>query len=137
MKLTHPTTLGEELDLFEILRTNRMIAHLWCVEDVQSERPDLSADQAWEVLQAVERNLDSNYGWNWDDLRETAERLFPEAVVDEPSPPAPAEARQALANLVAALADVPITGFNRPLYDALHAAQRLLAAEETAPTADQ
>lgn len=137
MKLIHPSTPGEELDLFEILGANRMIAHLWCVEDVQSERPDLSADQAWEVLQAVERNLDSNHGWSWDDLRETAERLFPGEAVDEPSPSSPAEARQALANLVAALADVPITGFNRPLYDALHAAQQLLAAEETTPADNQ
>lgn len=126
MKLIHPSTPGEELDLFEILGANRMIAHLWCVEDVQSERPDLLADQAWEVLQAVDRSHDSNYGWSWDDLRETAERLFPVAVVDEPSPSSPTEARQALANLVAALADVPITHFDREVYTALQSARQLL-----------
>ena len=66
-----------ELDLVEILRTNRMIAHLFTTEDVQTQRPDLSADQAWEVLQAVERNLDSEYGIGWGDLRHTADELFP------------------------------------------------------------
>lgn len=125
MKLTYPTTPGEEFDLFEILRTNRMIAHLWCVEDVQRERPDLSADQAWEVLQAVERNLDSDYGIGWDDLRDTAERLFPPPVEEPLSSPAP-DPRQVLAELVAALGNVPITHFDPAAYTALQDARQLL-----------
>jgi hypothetical protein len=41
-------------------------------------RNDLTPDQAWEVLQAVERQHDCNYGITWDTLGITADELFPE-----------------------------------------------------------
>ena len=48
----------------------------WVIEDVQSVRPDLTDDQARQVLQAVERNHDATIGINWDVLDYHAETLF-------------------------------------------------------------
>ena len=44
----------------------RQIAHIWSIEDVQSIRPDLSEEQAWEVLQDVKIVIkDAELGINW------------------------------------------------------------------------
>ena len=51
----------------------------WSTEDVQSVRPDLSDDQAWQVLQAVEHDHDATIGVNWDVLECHAEMLFGDA----------------------------------------------------------
>ena len=52
------------------------IMSTWSIEDVQSVRPDLSDDQAMEVLGAVEGNFDANQGINWFKLEYHAEDLF-------------------------------------------------------------
>ena len=65
-----------ELDLHELLRQNRQIADLWSVQDVRSIRHDLNDEQAWAVLQQVERHLDSDHGITWDTLEQTAHDLF-------------------------------------------------------------
>ena len=49
----------------------------WHTEDVQEVRPDLSEEQAWEVLKAVKRGHDANNGVNWDVLEVWANELFP------------------------------------------------------------
>lgn len=59
-------------------KPDRTISIVWGVEDVQEERPDLTDDQAWEVLQRVKRYHDANIGINWDVLRTTADIMFPE-----------------------------------------------------------
>jgi hypothetical protein len=51
----------------------------WSTEDVQSVRPDLSDDQAWQVLQAVEHDHDANIGVNWNVLECHAKWLFGDA----------------------------------------------------------
>lgn len=66
-----------ELDIHELLARRRQIAHIWGIEDVQDVRPDLNDDDAWMVLQACERHLDSNYGLTWDTIEITADELFP------------------------------------------------------------
>ena len=50
---------------------------VWSTVDVQQVRPDLTDEQAWEVLQGVEHELDADMGVNWDTLRMVADELFP------------------------------------------------------------
>ena len=67
---------GTELDLHELLAGRRKIAAIWCIEDVQAVRPDLTDDQAWEVLQEAQRKQDATMGISWDTLEILAEDLF-------------------------------------------------------------
>lgn len=55
----------------------REINITWCIEDVQEERPDLSDEQASEVLQEVLDRHDANIGINWDFINHIAQHLFP------------------------------------------------------------
>lgn len=68
-KLTDP-------EIQDLLATRREIAVIWCIEDVQEVRPDLSEDQCWEVLEATRRYHDATIGINWDVLRCQADLLF-------------------------------------------------------------
>lgn len=67
-----------DLDVHELLAAQREIAVIWHVEDVQSVRPDLSDDEAWEVLQAAKKRHDAGIGINWDVLEHHADALYPE-----------------------------------------------------------
>ena len=49
----------------------------WHFTDVQDVRPDLTNDQAREVLQAVKHNEDANLGVTWETISIFAESLFP------------------------------------------------------------
>ncbi len=65
------------INLEELLAAHRLIAAgIWSVEDVREVRPDLTEDQAWEVLQECDRQKDSTQGMTWDTLRCVAEELF-------------------------------------------------------------
>jgi hypothetical protein len=66
-------------DIHELLAKHRQIAAIWSIEDVQSIRPDLSEEQAWEVLQQVDRRKDAELGITWLTLEMTAEDLFGDA----------------------------------------------------------
>ena len=68
-----------DVDIHELLANNQQIAAIWGIDDVQSIRPDLSDEQAWEVLQTVDHNKDAELGITWLTLRMTAEHLFGEA----------------------------------------------------------
>jgi len=73
------TTPGSDpVDAHEFLAKHRMIGVVWCIEDVQAVRPDLTDDQAWEVLQEVERKHDANWGICWITLEVVANHLFPQ-----------------------------------------------------------
>ncbi len=65
-----------EVDLEDLLSENRLIAQIWGVEDVRSIRPELNDDQAWDVLQQIEKNFDGNRGVTWDMIERTAYDLF-------------------------------------------------------------
>lgn len=54
------------------------IAIVWSVADVLEVRPDLTEDQAYEVLQTAKNKHDANLGINWDVLAIHAEWEFPE-----------------------------------------------------------
>ena len=59
------------------------LADDWHIEDVQAVRPDLTDDQAENVLEAVADNFDANYGINWDILRHWADELYSELEDDD------------------------------------------------------
>lgn len=58
------------------------IAIVWHIDDVLEVRPDLSREQAFEVLKQAKENHDANIGINWDVLTDCAERLFAEREED-------------------------------------------------------
>jgi len=78
--MNHSPTNHEPVDIslhvHEVLAKNRQIAIIWSIEDVQEVRPDLSEDQAWEVLQAVRSDHDATLGVSWETLEYEAQRLF-------------------------------------------------------------
>jgi hypothetical protein len=49
----------------------------WSIEDVQQIRPDLTDQQARDVLSHCERRFDASIGINWDILELHADELFP------------------------------------------------------------
>lgn len=61
-----------------LAQANDSIVISWGSEDVQEVRPDLTTDQAHEVLQRVLRCHDCNFGVTWDTLAIVANELFPE-----------------------------------------------------------
>ncbi len=71
------TTPGmTDSDIHAIHAKRREIADIWCIEDVQEVRPDLTEDQCWEVLEATRRYHDATIGINWDVLNCHAAILF-------------------------------------------------------------
>jgi hypothetical protein len=63
-------------DFHALLAERREIAVIWCTEDVQEVRPDLTEGQSWEVLEATKRYHDATIGINWDVLSCHAHMLF-------------------------------------------------------------
>lgn len=63
--------------ILQHLTRQRQIAIIWSSEDVQAQRPDLSRDQAWEVLLECERVHDAELGFTWLLIETVAEELFP------------------------------------------------------------
>lgn len=68
-----------ELDQFELVDKRYAIAIVWQVDDVLQARPDLTEEQALEVITRVEQCHDACIGVTWDTLDEFAGDLFPEA----------------------------------------------------------
>ncbi len=64
------------IDIDAYLAQRREIAVIWCIEDVQEVRPDLTEDQCWEVLQHARQEHDAGIGINWDVLECHAQMLF-------------------------------------------------------------
>ena len=50
----------------------------WCVDDVLNQRPDLTEDQACEVLALIADNFDAHIGINWYVIDWAAHDLFPQ-----------------------------------------------------------
>ena len=55
-----------------------LLISIWLAEDVLNVRPDLTREQAQQVLAAAERHHDANIGINWDFLEFHANLLFPD-----------------------------------------------------------
>lgn len=67
-----------DIDIHALLETRQQIAIVWSIEDVQHQRPDLTDEQAWDVLQQCKRAHDCNYGFTWDLIDYVADDLYPE-----------------------------------------------------------
>lgn len=63
--------------------TERAVLFTWCVDDVQSVRPDLNDGQAMQVLEYCHDQHDANIGMNWMFIEYTADDLFPKDGDDE------------------------------------------------------
>ncbi len=75
---------GLELSVHELLAGRKQIAAVWSVEDVQAIRPDLTGEQAWQVLQRADTRHDATLGITWDTLEIIAEDLFGPAPATDP-----------------------------------------------------
>jgi hypothetical protein len=64
------------IDVPELLAKSRTIAIVWTIEDVRKARPDLTEDQAWEVLEHARRVHDPDLGLTTGRLRDHALELF-------------------------------------------------------------
>jgi hypothetical protein len=64
------------IDINAYLAKRHQIAVTWCVADVLEVRPDLSDNEAWEVLQTAKKYHDCDCGITWDTLRIHADYLF-------------------------------------------------------------
>jgi hypothetical protein len=60
----------------DALTACNLIAVTWCIEDIQGIRPELSADQCWEVLEQAKDHHDAEIGINWSVLSCHADMLF-------------------------------------------------------------
>jgi len=73
----------QEIEIYTLSRgepmkkRKREICIGWSVEDVLEVRPDLTDEQAMEVLENVEENHDAGAGICWDTLEFWADRMFP------------------------------------------------------------
>lgn len=72
---------GARLEVRELLAARRQVAVVWSIEDVLGLRPDLTDDQAWEVLQQAYDVHDCEWGFTWTHLETVADEMFP----NEPS----------------------------------------------------
>jgi len=66
------------LYIHDLLIKHHQIATIWSIEDVHDVRPDLTDEQAWEVLEYVGRKHDAEWGITWTTLETVADDMFPE-----------------------------------------------------------
>ena len=71
-----PLDIEKPINIHALLAERQQVAIVWCIEDVQAVRPDLTNEQAWEVLKLAERYHDANIGINWDVLSCHADSRF-------------------------------------------------------------
>ena len=72
-----------ELDQYELVDKRYAMAIVWQIDDVLSIRPDLTEEQAGEVLGRVEDIHDASIGISWSTLETVADDLFPEGDGDD------------------------------------------------------
>lgn len=65
------------IDVQQLLRQRREVAVVWCVDDVKGVRPDLTDDQAWEVLERCYDKHDCEWGFTWTYIQDVAGIMFP------------------------------------------------------------
>lgn len=72
-----------QLDIHDLMAKQRMIADIWSIEDVQSQCERLTDDEAWSVLQRVERRFDAGVGINWEVIDLIADEMYPDETEGE------------------------------------------------------
>jgi hypothetical protein len=68
---------SHELDIDALLAANRRIGIVWNVQLVLDERPDLTDDEAWTVLQACQPHFEEFTDPMRETIRQRADDLFP------------------------------------------------------------
>lgn len=64
-------------DIEDLLAKRKQVAVIWSTEDVHEIRPDLTDNQAWEVLQRARSRHDCELGFTWQLLEAVCDELFP------------------------------------------------------------
>ena len=72
------------LDIYGIPDPETQIALIWSAADVKSIRPDLTDEQAMDVLKVVRAHHDCTVGVSWDTLDYEADEKFPLADIKDP-----------------------------------------------------
>ena len=72
-----PPASENVIDVHQLLEDRRQVAVIWSTDDVQDIRPDLSEDQAWQVLRECRRVHDCEVGFTWLLIEIVANDLFP------------------------------------------------------------
>lgn len=132
-------TRTEPIDLDSLLYENRKVAVVWCIDDVLEYRPDLTFDQAWEVLKHSHDKLASSRCSMHAIIDAAADELFPRKRKRRP-----AKAAEIIAgygdgcereNLVDLLADTLhwCEGFGEPFDSFLSTAEGHFADETAQP----
>jgi|GEM_PF-3454351 len=67
----------ERIDIGQLIAEHSAIALVWDAAHVRDQRPDLTNEQAWEVLQECERSWDRLNDPMLETIRQVAENLFP------------------------------------------------------------
>lgn len=75
--------LIRELEQYGVANFNKQILLVWSIKDVQGVRPDLTDEQAIEVLKRVRAKHDMVIGVNWDTLATWVDELYPHPLVAE------------------------------------------------------
>ena len=66
-----------EIDIEHLLTANQLIGITWKAQLVLDERPDLTDDQAWTVLQACQAHFEEFTDLMMKTIRQRADSLFP------------------------------------------------------------
>jgi len=69
---------GSRIDVHQLLRARRQVPVIWSIEDVKAVCPDLTDDQAWEVLERCHDKHDCEWGFTWQYIEDMADIMFPE-----------------------------------------------------------
>ena len=70
--------LNERIDDGKRYNPTKHIIIIWSIDDVLSIRPNLTEEQAMDVLMLAKRRHDANEGINWDTLTCWADEVYPE-----------------------------------------------------------
>jgi hypothetical protein len=73
--------------VYRLLAKFGKAAPIWCIDDVQGIRPDLTDEQASEVIEEVSRKHDAEYGISWTTLDCMADMLFPKTTGEKETRP--------------------------------------------------
>ena len=70
--------LPKLIPAYERFNLETQISIIWSIEDVQDVNDGLTNEEAFEVLKALKRYHDANYGVNWDTIRATISHMYPD-----------------------------------------------------------
>jgi hypothetical protein len=66
------------VDIGELLAEHQAIGIIWDIQHLKDQRPDLTDDQAWDVLQECQRSWERLNDPMLETIRQVADNLFPQ-----------------------------------------------------------